>query len=352
MGGEKKVMQAAIATLQSAFPLRIIDVYSDKHTFMKDFYSIWAVISSIPRLLNYPKPYIVYSSYNIAACIAVFLSIMRRDISVVYHYHGIKAFPHSAKYRNPAKLVLSHVITYVCNRLQQISEWIVFNNADVVLVPSARTATRLRKMRGNNQTIQIPSFVDPDIFRFKKKIFHSNLQVGFLGRIAYEKGIIELTTACVAGNSHVDTLYVTHQSGLNEYILKEVRNIVKGKLKFVLHRDPTIPTIVNMLQTIDCTVLPSYSEEFPLALLESLSTGTICFVTDVGECKNVISAVDRQLILRSSDSNSISEKLLWYTSLSKKAKAVLQRKARQVALTYSPRVFNQRILRVFGELCK
>ena len=161
------------------------------------------------------------------------------------------------------------------------------------------------------ETQFIPNGVSPRISRVAVQItekyrLHKNDYILFLGRMVPEKGIEYLIKAfkqvktdkklvIAGGTSDTDAFY----SELKELSKDDDRIIftgfVQGRLKHELYSNAYVYT------------LPSDLEGMPLSLLEAMSYGNCCLVSDIAECKEVIE--DKALTFKKSDIDDLRDKL-------------------------------------------
>lgn len=77
----------------------------------------------------------------------------------------------------------------------------------------------------------------------------------------------------------------------------------------------------DLLNIADLFVLPSLDlETFGMTTIESLGTGVPVIGTPVGETKEILSRIDRRLLCKSTSSDAICKKLLWFYQLSQQEK--------------------------------
>ena len=125
---------------------------------------------------------------------------------------------------------------------------------------------------------EVPNFISDAILK-EKKCNADFKNIVFVGRIDERKGIAELLAAFKgepALNLHI---VGSDSSGY----LKDVceSNIIKhGEL----NHDKTI----EIMRDMDALILPSYSEGFPLVILEAMAVGLPVMATDAGSVKEMI----------------------------------------------------------------
>lgn len=347
------ITEAVLSVLRRRFAVTVLQTGKRPPNVspLQSEWELWRdLCRHIPTLWSLPENSVVYSSFSPAVAIGLGMRLFRPAMRVVYHYHGIKAFPYTARYRNPLKVLFQYGMTQLVNLLHGMTERLAFRYADSVIVPSHPQAEMMRR-QGYRGVRQLDSYVDLQVFRWKKTPPRRAIRIGFVGRIAVEKGIVELVHACGMVADRIEGLHVTHIEGMNEYILQEIQGLcMKYGIRLRVYRNATPAEVAALLQRVDCMVLPSYSEQFPLALLESLATGTPCLATDVGECGRILSRVDRRLILPNHRPATIAQALEVMMGLSLAEWRRISRKGRAVAAHYSRGHFAKRVEQLFREL--
>lgn len=182
--------------------------------------------------------------------------------------------------------------------------------ADEIIVLSTGVQSYFQKTYGR-KTIFIPNGVNKpqirkaDIIKRKYNLEKDNY-ILFLGRLVPEKGIQYLIRAfhkiqtnkklVIAGGSS-DTVQFMEKlkklAGEDSRII--FTNFVQGKELDELYSNAYV------------YVLPSDLEGMPLSLLEAMSYGNCCLVSDIDECTSVVE--DKSIIFRKSDIDDLRKKL-------------------------------------------
>ena len=142
---------------------------------------------------------------------------------------------------------------------------------------------------GNKLIFLYEHFVDTNAFDQNIKIKNRQKIVGFVGRLSYEKGILNFLEAihCIAAKDS-DIKFIIAGSGpldseINHFIN---RNLLKERVKllgWIPHN--ALPELLNQLKLL---VIPSYTETGPLVLLEAMACGTPVAATLVGLVSNLV----------------------------------------------------------------
>ena len=201
----------------------------------------------------------------------------------------------------------------VSNRLAKSIMITLLKKMDGVVFLSKETQMEFVKNGLNKEkTTTIYNFhsynVDEEVIQ-KKALEYKNdneLNLIFLGSISKRKGILDLLNAL----KKIKTKYVLHICGIvtdktieNEY-LDIIRDINNGQIiehGYVSGRDKE-----ELLSKADILILPSYSEGFPLVLLEAAAYGCAIISTKVGAITEVFSDKNGQII-NAGDVNALAD---------------------------------------------
>ena len=128
----------------------------------------------------------------------------------------------------------------------------------------------------------------------------------FLGRLVPEKGIRYLIEAF----KHVQTdkkLVIAGGSSDTDSFMKEMEDLAKEDGRILFTGFVQGQMLEELYSNAYIYTLPSDLEGMPLSLLEAMSYGNCCLVSDIPECAEVVE--DKALIFRKSDVNDLREKL-------------------------------------------
>lgn len=128
----------------------------------------------------------------------------------------------------------------------------------------------------------------------------------FLGRLVPEKGIRYLIEAF----KHVKTdkkLIVAGGSSDTDSFIEELKELAKDDKRVIFTGFVEGQMLDELYSNAYLYTLPSDLEGMPLSLLEAMSYGNCCLVSDIPECKEVVG--DRALIFKKSDVQDLERKL-------------------------------------------
>ena len=128
----------------------------------------------------------------------------------------------------------------------------------------------------------------------------------FLGRLVPEKGIRYLVDAFK--NVKTDKkLVIAGGSSDTDSFMEELKELAKGDDQILFTGFVQGAMLDELYSNAYIYTLPSDLEGMPLSLLEAMSYGNCCLVSDIPECAEVVE--DKALIFKKSDVEDLREKL-------------------------------------------
>ena len=128
----------------------------------------------------------------------------------------------------------------------------------------------------------------------------------FLGRLVPEKGIRYLVEAFK--NVKTDKkLVIAGGSSDTDSFMEELKELAKGDDRILFTGFVQGAMLDELYSNAYIYALPSDLEGMPLSLLEAMSYGNCCLVSDIPECAEVVE--DKALIFKKSDVEDLREKL-------------------------------------------
>lgn len=184
-------------------------------------------------------------------------------------------------------------------------------HADRIIVLS-RNIQRYFKDTYNRETIFIPNGVsEPEIIPAKEITkrwgLSSNSYVLYLGRIVPEKGIQYLLEAWKGVHTDKSLVIVGGSSDSDEF-MNELMTITKEMKNVVFTGFQQGEILQELFSNSYIYVLPSDLEGMPLSLLEAMSYGNCCLVSDIPECAEIVDN-NKALLFKKSDVVDLRTKL-------------------------------------------
>ena len=182
--------------------------------------------------------------------------------------------------------------------------------ADEIIVLSKDVQKYFLETYGR-ETHFIPNGVNrPEVREAKLITDHFGLEkdsyILFLGRLVPEKGIRYLVEAFK--NVKTDKkLVIAGGSSDTDSFIEELKELAKGDDRILFTGFVQGAMLDELYSNAYIYTLPSDLEGMPLSLLEAMSYGNCCLVSDIPECAEVVE--DKALIFKKSDVEDLREKL-------------------------------------------
>lgn len=182
--------------------------------------------------------------------------------------------------------------------------------ADEIIVLSKSVQNYFKETYGR-ETRFIPNGVNrPELRKAEQITDKFDLSKGsyilFLGRLVPEKGIRYLIEAFKQVRTD-KKLVIAGGSSDTESFAKELKELAKDDERITFTGFVHGQMLDELYSNAYIYTLPSDLEGMPLSLLEAMSYGNCCLVSDIPECAEVVE--DKALIFRKSDIGDLREKL-------------------------------------------
>ena len=133
----------------------------------------------------------------------------------------------------------------------------------------------------------------------------------FLGRLVPEKGITYLIEAFRKIKTD-KKLVIAGGSSDTDAFSQELKKLAEGDNRIVFTGFVQGQVLEELYSNAYIYCLPSDLEGMPLSLLEALSFGNCCLVSDIDECASVVE--DKGVVFEKSNTEDLREKLKWLIS--------------------------------------
>jgi len=154
----------------------------------------------------------------------------------------------------------------------------------------------------------------------------------FLGRLVPEKGLRYLIEAF----RKIDTtkkLVIAGGSSDTDGFLQEIRTMAEGDGRILFTGFVQGKLLAELYSNAYVYTLPSDLEGMPLSLLEAMSYGNCCLVSDIPECADVVE--DKGFVFRHSDTEDLKDKLQYLCDNAAAVEACKARAADFICEKYS-----------------
>ncbi|WP_419169438.1 glycosyltransferase family 4 protein [Negativibacillus massiliensis] len=128
----------------------------------------------------------------------------------------------------------------------------------------------------------------------------------FLGRIVPEKGLRYLVEAYRKLNTDKKLVIAGGASDTDDF-MNEIKALANGDDRIIFTGFVSGQTLEELYSNAYIYTLPSDLEGMPLSLLEAMSYGNCCVVSDIAECAEVVE--DRAVVFKKSDETDLRNKL-------------------------------------------
>lgn len=182
--------------------------------------------------------------------------------------------------------------------------------ADEIIVLSKRVQDYFEDTYGR-KTHFIPNGVNRPEIRQAKLIMEKfgltkDSYILFLGRLVPEKGIRYLVEAFKKINTD-KKLVIAGGSSDTDSFMQELKTMSKDDNRIIFTGFVQGEMLDELYSNAYIYTLPSDLEGMPLSLLEAMSYGNCCLVSDIPECVEVVE--DKAMIFKKSDVKDLREKL-------------------------------------------
>lgn len=194
--------------------------------------------------------------------------------------------------------------------LFKLIEEINYRLADIVLTECEYMISENNFQKYKSQTGSL--FVDTYKFTDKTRLHNRRYEIGFIGRLVQEKGILNFSKALELLNGKFNVIIIGDCEEKNK-VLDRIR-LLKSKstnrldVEYVgwIEHD-TLPSYLNETKIV---VVPSYKEGLPNIVLESMACGCVVLATPVGGIPGVIKNGDTGFLLQSNHPEHIADKII------------------------------------------
>lgn len=198
------------------------------------------------------------------------------------------------------------------SRYIKFGEKVAVKYADEIIVLSEGVQKYFMDTYGR-KTVFIPNGVNKPILRnpqlIKEKFgLDKDEYILFLGRLVPEKGITYLIEAFM-GVTTDKKLMIAGGSSDTDTFSQELKELAKADNRIVFTGFVQGQMLEELYSNAYVYALPSDLEGMPLSLLEAMSYGNCCLVSDIAECKEVVE--DKGVTFKKSSVEDLKEKLEW-----------------------------------------
>jgi glycosyltransferase involved in cell wall biosynthesis len=200
------------------------------------------------------------------------------------------------------------IIALVTNACERVS----YRISDKLIVYSPSIIDQLKLHRYDKKIVithrHFPNF---DLFRFKSNIEQRDNVIGYVGRLSYEKGVLNFVKAIpkiLSTRSDV-TFLIIGEGPEEDEIRKHVESYAPyGKVRltgWIPHQE-----LSDCLVSMKLLVLPSYAEGLPNVMLEAMACGTPVLAPPVGSIPDVLTDGETGFLMYDNSPACIAETVI------------------------------------------
>lgn len=176
-----------------------------------------------------------------------------------------------------------------------------------------------------------PESIEPDLIKQKFGL-DKDSYVLYLGRIVPEKGEHYLIEAFKKVSTDKKLVIAGGCSDSDEY-MEKLKKSAKGDERIIFTGFVQGQVLQELYSNAYVYVLPSDLEGMPLSLLEAMSYGNCCLVSNIAECTEVVE--DKALSFEKSDIDDLKEKLQFLCNNPKKVEILKDGAADYICRKYN-----------------
>lgn len=233
------------------------------------------------------------------------------------HAEGPAAFCWIPKMCGKRVICTVHGLDHQRAKWGKFASWFIMSGeknavkyADEIIVLSKGVQDYFQE-KYDRKTIFVPNGVNrPEIMEAKditeKWGLNKDSYILFLGRIVPEKGLRYLIEAFKNVKTQKN-LVIAGGSSDTEIFMSEIKEMAKDDERIIFTGFQQGRVLEELYSNAFVYVLPSDLEGMPLSLLEAMSYGNCCLVSDIAECAEVVE--NNGIVFKKSDVSDLKDKL-------------------------------------------
>lgn len=184
--------------------------------------------------------------------------------------------------------------------------------ADEIIVLSKNVQGYFKEKYGRETVfipngVTLPTVIEADLIKKQFNISKDDY-ILFLGRLVPEKGISYLINAFMNVKTSKKLVIAGGSSDTNEY-MQELMNVASSDGRIIFTGFVQGKMLEELYSNAYIYTLPSDLEGMPLSLLEAMSYGNCCLVSDIPECKEVVET--KAELFEAGNQIELQNKLQW-----------------------------------------
>jgi glycosyltransferase involved in cell wall biosynthesis len=227
------------------------------------------------------------------------------------------------------------------------------NNADKIIVLSLRSKSFFEKFVSRNKLEVIPNAVKTKLFKIEPQKRDSNVvRILFIGGTeAKRKGIYDILKAIpiVIAKQESNILFVF----VGKFDDEELKTICKKNnvsdfveiLGYIGNEEKR-----KVISLSDIYILPSYSEELPIAIIEAMAAGLPIISTTVGSIPALIEEGVNGYLIKPGDYRDLAVKILVLAKDKNLRQEMGRKNVEKIRREYEDKIVMQRLEKVYNVL--
>ena len=191
-------------------------------------------------------------------------------------------------------------------------EWVCHVMANYIAVESMSVIEHMNINAKKDKIVELSLYVDINKFSKKKLINDRRFDIGYIGRFAYEKRVLELLQAIkgLKGDGYKFKVLIGGSGPLLLNVVDTIEEINSNKYIFFQGwiSPKKMPDILNNIKIL---VLPSDTEGLPNIVIEAMACGTIALATKVGGIPDVVIPQKTGFLLEGNSPHEIANGLVY-----------------------------------------
>ncbi len=323
-------MQAAIFCVKNKgndISDQLVRIYTSRKSNKYNF----SLFGSLNRAILDFKPDIVHTWLPASVAIPSMVMAFMRGVPCVFSYRN------AMRWRHPLQALAYFVAV-------PLAERIVSNNH------ISRSNRPYRWLYAIKKGEQISNAVVVDRQFIKTRQFEGGngpVKILFVGRITRQKNWASLLSALPLIKSQYDwTLTICGDGEDREQLLDAAKRAgIIGRIKLLGFR----PDVYEIMRTSDVLVMPSFYEGMPNVLLEAMSVGLPCIVSDIPENRAIMGGKQCALFANPDSHQDLADAINKFIENPQIVREMV-RMGQIIASTFSPQVMANRYLEFYKSM--
>ncbi len=226
-------------------------------------------------------------------------------------------------------IIVRRICSFFSNRIPNL---ILFNSKSAIK-SHLKLGYKNPKIKFIPNGFDTKKFVPSEKIRKNFKLQHginkNTFLIGMVSRddpLKNNEGALKVITFLKAENYNIKLVVIgKHMDGNN---IKFKNRIIKYNLNNDVILQGFKKNIERIIPAFDCLIIPSHAEAFPNVLGEAMSCEIPCVVTDVGDCKSIVSNIG--MVVKKNDMSNMAKEIKKYFDSTKIMKNKIKKRARKI----------------------